>query len=68
MARFRNNLQWMATTTVLRRDGLAIKRSRLINQQPVLPATERWRSWTLELTLSGTRYLSLANRTYCQLP
>ncbi len=68
MARFRNNLQWMSTTTLLRRDGLAIKRSRLINQQPVLPAAERWRSWTLELTLSGTRYLSLANRTYCQLP
>ncbi len=68
MARFRNNLQWMPTTTLLRRDGLAIKRSRLINQQPLLPATERWRSWTLELTLSGIRYLSLANRTYCQLP
>lgn len=68
MARFRNNLQWMSTTTLLRRPGLAIKRSRMINQQPVLPAAERWRSWTIELTLSGTRYLSIANRTYCQLP
>jgi len=68
MARFRNNLQWISTTTLLRRPGLAIKRSRMINQQPVLPAAERWRSWTMELTLSGTRYLSIANRTYCQLP
>lgn len=68
MARFRNNLQWMSTTTLLRRPGLAIKRARMINQQPVLPAAERWRSWTVELTLSGTRYLSIANRTYCQLP
>ncbi|HYF64933.1 MAG TPA: helix-turn-helix transcriptional regulator [Herpetosiphonaceae bacterium] len=68
MARFRNNLQWMSSTTLLRRPGLAIKRARMINQQPVVPAAERWRSWTIELTLSGTRYLSIANRTYCQLP
>ena len=68
MARFRNNLQWDSTATVLRREGLTIKRVRLINRQPVTSADERWRSWMIELALSGTRCLSIANRTYCQLP
>lgn len=68
LVRFRNNLQWATTLPLFRRPGLTIERRRFSDQRPLMPQIERWRSWSMQLTLSGTRYVSYGDRSFCQAP
>jgi AraC-like DNA-binding protein len=68
MARFRNNERQVVVEPIYHRDGLRIDRVQQFDQTALLPEIDRWRSWSMRVTLSGTRYITYRERAYSLVP
>jgi AraC-like DNA-binding protein len=68
MARFRNNEHQVVAETIYDRAGLKIDRVQRFDQTALLPGLDRWRAWSFRITLSGTRYIRYADRSYTLAP
>jgi AraC-like DNA-binding protein len=68
MARFRNNEHQIHTERLYERRGLIVERVQRFDQSALLSDVTAWQMWSFRITLGGTRYIQIQQRSYTLAP